>query len=249
MLITRSISAIAAAALMGLSSPAFADSMLFNSTDIGKAISLSYDGFSGGSGTIAGLTGSTTFTLAGVTGNDYTFDYAVANTSSAPVTDSRISSFAFNTDPTISSATSTGAFSYTTLNSNYPNGIGTVDVCFKDAMTGSCAGGGSGGLTLGQSGTGSLTLSFSAPVSAVTLSDFYVRYQSITGVSGISSASGAGTITSSTSGGSTTTSTSSSTGGTEVPEPGMLGLFALGLIGLAVSRRRPIFRRSSVMAG
>ncbi len=226
---------LAIAASLTVASPALADSMLFNAADIGKAITLDYNGYSGSGGaSIDGLTGSTTFTLTGVSGNDYTFDYSVANTTSAPVTDSRISSFAFNTDPTISGAASTGAYSYTQLNSNYPNGIGTVDVCFKDASTGACAGGGSGGLTAGQSGTGSFTLSFASPVSALTLSDFYVRYQSITGVAGITSASGAGTITSSTS----TSGGSTSTGGTPVPEPGMLGLFGAGIIGLALARRR-----------
>lgn len=230
--------AFAILASLTASSPALADSMLFNSADIGKSITLDYNGYSGSGGaTIDGLTGSTTFTLTGVSGNDYTFDYSVANTTSAPVTDSRISSFAFNTDPTISGASSTGAYSYTQLNSNYPNGIGTVDVCFKDASTGACAGGGSGGLTAGQTGTGSFTLSFASPVSALTLSDFYVRYQSITGVPGITSASGAGTITS-TGGGSTTSGGSTSTGGTPVPEPGMLGLFGAGIIGLAMARRR-----------
>ncbi|MDT0507870.1 cistern family PEP-CTERM protein [Novosphingobium sp. MMS21-SN21R] len=224
----KMLTGIAATATLAFAAPAFADSITLGSGDIGSSFSLNYDGFSGGTA-ISGLTGSTTFTLTGVSGNDYSFDYSVANTSSAPVTDSRISSFAFNTDPTISSATSTGAFAYTTLSSNYPNGIGTVDVCFKDAQTGSCAGGASGGLTLGQSGTGSFTLSFSAPVSALTLSDFYVRYQSITGVPGISSASGAGTMTT-TSGGST--------GGTPVPEPGMLGLLGASLLGLAMARRR-----------
>jgi len=218
--------ALAIAALTA-SSAALADSITFDSGNVGTSYTLNYNGFSDGT-TINGLTGSTTFTLTGISGNDYTFDYSVANTSSAPVTGSRISSFAFNTDPAIASASSTGAFSYTTLNSNYPNGIGTVDVCFKDAQTGSCAGGGSGGLTLGQSGTGSFTLSFSQPVSELTLSDFYVRYQSISGVPGISSASGSGTLT----------STSTSSGGTPVPEPGMLGLMATGLIAMGLVRRR-----------
>jgi hypothetical protein len=230
---------IALAAFMAMCGTANADSITLGSGDIGSSFTLDYNGFSGGTN-ISGLTGSTTFKLTSITGNTYNFDYSVSNTSSAPVTDSRISSFAFNTDPNITSASSTGAYSYTTLSSTYPNGIGTVDVCFKDAQTGSCAGGGSGGLTLGQTGTGTFSLAFSAPVSALTLSDFYVRYQSISGVPGISSASGAGTLTSS--GSTSSTSTSSSSGGTPVPEPGMLGLFGIGVIGLAFARRRPVAR-------
>lgn len=227
--------ALAVVASLTAASPALADSMLFNAADIGKSVSLNYNGYdSNGGSSIAGLTGSTTFTLTGVSGNDYTFDYAVANTSSAPVIDSRISGFAFNTDPEITGASSTGAYSYAQLSGNYPNGIGTVDVCFKDASTGACAGGGSGGLTAGQTGTGTFTLSFASPVSALTLGNFFVRYQSIMGVPGVSSATGDGTI-SSTSGGSTS---GGSTGGTPVPEPGMLGLFGAGIIGLALARRR-----------
>lgn len=206
-------------------SPALADAITFDSSAIGVDYTLNYDGFSGGT-TIDGLTGSTTFSLASISGNTYTFNYSVANTSSAPITDSRISSFAFNTDPNISSATSTGAFSYTTLNSSYPNAIGSVDVCFKDAATGSCAGGGSGGLTIGQTGTGTFSLTFSQPISALTLSDFYIRYQSIAGAGNVTSASGSGTL-------------SSTSGGTQVPEPGMLGLMGMTLIaGAAMQRRR-----------
>lgn len=217
---------------------ALADAITLGASNIGQSYTLNYNGFSG-STAISGLTGSTTFTLTGISGDNYTFDYSVSNTSAAPVTGSRISSFAFDTNPTIAGATSTGAFAYTTLNSNYPNGIGTVDVCFKDALTNSCSGGGSGGLTLGQTGTGSFTLSFSSPVSSLTLSNFAVRYQSITGVAGISSASGLGTLTS---------SGSTSTGGTAVPEPGMLGLFGLGLVGLALGRRRGMPQRRALAA-
>ena len=220
--------AVTAVTAFGLSaSPALADAITIDNSSIGTDYTLNYDGFSDGT-SISGLTGSTTFKLTGISGNDYTFSYSVANTSSTPITGSRISSFAFNTDPNITVASSTGAFSYTTLNSTYPNGIGSVDVCFKDASTGSCAGGGSGGLTMGQTGSGSFTLSFSQPISSLTLSDFYVRYQSISGAGNITSASGSGTLTSS----------STSSGGTSVPEPGMLGLMSVALIGTALLHRR-----------
>lgn len=226
----KTASGFAASFLLVAATPAFADAITFDSSDIGTAYTLSYDGFADGTG-IDGLTSSTTFTLTGISGNDYTFDYSAANTSSAPITASRLSGFAFNSDPTIDSATSSGAFAYTTTSSNYPNGIGTVDVCFKDAKTGSCAGGASGGLTIGDSGSGSFTLSFTQPISSLTLSDFFVRYQSIDGTNNPpSSASGAGTLSS--------TSTSTSSGGTPVPEPGMIGLFGAGLVGLALLRRR-----------
>lgn len=229
----KTIAGLATTAVLFAAAPALADPITFSSANVGTTYTLSYDGFSDGS-TISGLTASTAFKLTGISGNDYTFDYSVANTSAAPITDSRVSSFAFNADPNIASATSTGAFAYTTLNSNYPNGIGTVDVCFKDASTGSCAGGGSGGLTIGQSGTGSFTLSFSQPIASLTLSDFFVRYQSIAGTNNPpSSASGQGTL-------------SSTSGGTSVPEPGMVALFASGLIGLALLRRR---KSAGVSAG
>ena len=215
---------VAAAGLAFVATPALADPITLDPSSVGQSYTFNYNGFSDGT-TINGLTASTTFTLTSTTANSYTFSYSVANTTSTPLT-SRVSSFAFNTDPTISSATSTGAFSYTTLNSNYPNGIGNVDVCFKDAATGSCAGGGSGGLTTGESGTGSFTLNFSSPISSLTLSDFFVRYQSITGAGNVTSASGEGTMT--------------STGGTSVPEPGVLGMMLGGIAAIALLRRRRV---------
>ena len=205
-------------------SPALADAITFDASDVGVNYTLNYDGFSDAT-TVSGLSATTTFSLASIAGNTYTFNYSVANTSTAPITGSRVSGFAFNVDPTISGATSTGAFAYTTLNSSYPNGVGAVDLCFKDAGTGSCAGGGSGGLSQGTSGTGTFTLSFSQPVSAITLSDFFTRYQSITGAGNVTSASGRGTL-------------SSTSGGTQVPEPGMLGLLGTVLIGGAALHRR-----------
>lgn len=218
--------ALALAVTMMTATPASADAITLDSGDVGQSFTLNFNGFSDGT-VINGLTSLATFTLTAVTGSSYTFGYSLTNTTGSPLT-SRLSGFGFNTDPDISGATSTGTFSYTTLNSSYPNGIGAIDVCFKDASTGSCAGGGSGGLSTGATGTGSFTLNFSEPLTSLTLSDFYTRYQSITGAGNVSSASGSGTLT----------GTSSSSGGTSVPEPGMLGLFGAALVGLGMLRRR-----------
>lgn len=229
MRIARQISSLAViASLAFASAPAMADAITLGSGNIGQTYNFSFNGYSGGT-TVNGLTSTAAFTLTGVTANSYTFNYSLTNTTSDPV-NSRVSGFAFNTNPNISSASSTGAFSYTTLGGNYPNGIGGVDVCFKDASTNSCAGGGSGGLFDGQTGTGSFTLNFAQPLTSLTLSDFFVRYQSISGAGNITSGSGTGTLTST--GGST------STGGTPVPEPGMVGLLGAALAGMAFARRR-----------
>jgi hypothetical protein len=226
MLTVKKLAPLAALALVFTATPALADAITFDSSNVGTTYTLNYDG-SSDSTTITGLTAQTSFTLTEMTGNTYTFSYAVTNTSGAPITDSRISGFAFDTDPDITSAASTGAFGYTTVGGSYPNGVGEVDVCFKDANTGACQGGGGGGLDLGATGTGTFTLTFASAVDAVTLSDFFVRYQSIAGAGNVTSATGEGTISSST-----------TTGGTEVPEPGMLGLLGGALIATALLRRR-----------
>lgn len=227
----KSLSLAAALAAITIPAAAHADAIVLDASDVGSAFTVNYDGFDG-SGGITGLTGSTTFTLTSVTANSYTFGYTMNNTSSAPITTSRISGFGFNTDPNISGASSTGTYNIVGTSSNVPN-IGTVDVCFKDGGgTNSCAGGGAGGVDLGASGSGSLTLSFASALSSLNISDFFVRYQSITGTNANTPSSAVGSGTISSSGGST--------GGTSVPEPGMLGLFMLGAAGLWFRRRRII---------
>jgi hypothetical protein len=206
-----------------------ADVISLTSASVGSSFSLDYDGFTG-DGTIAGLTGSTTFTLTGISDGSYSFDYSVANTSSSPITGSRISGFGFNTNPDFTSASSTGVFD-TVGTGNAPN-IGTVDVCFKGGGgTGNCAGGGGDGVSLGDTATGTLTLAFTAALGQLSLSDFFVRYQSIAGAGGTTSAVGTGTL--------------SSSGGTPVPEPATLALFAMGVAGVVIGRRRSRHRFSA----
>ena len=220
--IVKTISAGIAVVGAAISVPAMAEPIMLDAGDVGESFTITYDGFADGQ-TIDGLSATTIFTLTGVNGSTYTFDYSVTNTSGSGV-NSRISSFAFNTDPDIAGASSTGTYNFVNTDSNYPNGIGTVDVCFQAARTGACAGN-RGGLFAGETGTGTLTLSFLTAPTALTLDDFFVRYQSITGVEGITSASGQQTSTS---------------GGTPVPAPGgMVGLLALALLGFGLAGRRP----------
>lgn len=214
--------------------PAMAEPITFTAANVGSTYTAGFNGFSG-STTVDGLTAQVSLTLTSVSSTSYTFSYAVTNTTSDPV-NSRVSSFGFNTNPDISGASSTGTYSYVVTDANVPNGIGTIDVCFKGAFSNSCSG--SGGVTDGQTGTGSLTLTFSQPLTALTLDDFFVRYQSITG---------AGNITSAT--GTVTGSTSSSTGGTQVPEPGVIGLLGGALIAMGLVRRRRTVRAAAPAFG
>ena len=231
MKLLRLSAALAAASLFA--SVSHASIITVSPTDIGQQYTINYDGYADGA-VIPGLGGQTMLTLTSASGTSYTFDYSVTNTSGTPIDTSRISIFGFNTDPSITSATSTGSFSDTATNGNVPAGFGSVDVCFKDGGGPNCAGGGGAGIQIGNTGTGTLTLQFSSAVDQLSLSDFVVRYQSISGGGAPSSAIGRGTPSTSSGGTGSSGSTGStgSTGGTPVPAPAALWLFTLALGGL-----------------
>ncbi len=222
---------------LGLAAPAAAEPILLDSGSIGNSYSLTFDGFVNGGPSIDGVGSALSLTLTGVQHGTYTFDYNLTNTgATGDSVRARVSSFAFNTNPHIVSASGTGTYGFTNRRSNYPNGIGKVDVCFQAKRTGSCAGGGSGGVFDGDSGTGTLSLNFGTAPSTLKLDDFFVRYQAISGVNGVTSASGRRTFVTSSGGGS---SGGGSSGGTPVPEPGMMLLFGLAVVGLVFGTRRP----------
>jgi hypothetical protein len=229
---------LALAAATAFATSAMASPITVDASNIGQSYTVGYDGYTQETGVIDGLTGQATFTLTGVGDSSYSFNYTIANTSSSPIDGSRISLFGFNTDPNITSATSTGMFDQTATG-NVPSGFGRVDVCFKGAGGGNCSGGGGVGVDMGDSTSGTLTLNFAELPDQLTLSDFFVRYQSIEGDGAPGSAIGRGTETGSSST-SSSTGGSTSTGGTPVPAPGALWLFAAGLAGLGwrFGRRR-----------
>lgn len=218
-----------ASASVAIASPAIADPITLDSSDVGTSFTIDFDGFvASATNTIEDLTSSITFALQEVTGSSYTFGYLVDNTTGGGLT-SNLSSFAFNVDPDISGASADGAYSFAFVTDgqandpSYPNQVGAVDVCFKAANSGSCSN--SGGVSEGSTGSGSLVLNFDPDADQITLSDFFVRYQGISGADGVTSATGQST-------------TSGSSSGTQVPAPGMAGLLGLAVVGLGLLRRR-----------
>lgn len=175
-----------------------------------------------------GLTAEAIVTLTSITSNslggqDWTFDVTLSNTSSAPITASRISIFGFDVagDLPNDSVAVSGLFNRPAAG-QLP-GVGKIDQCFKiGGSYRNCAGGGGEGLEIGESGDFTFTMiNFGSP--ELEFTDFYVRYQSIDGTPYGDDWSGIGF-------------------GTEVPVPvpaafWMMGSALLGLGGVARTRR------------
>ena len=230
---SKALSAVLAAAAittLSFSAANAATTLSWDSANTGVSYTENFNGFIGSPTAptiISGLTSQITYKLNSVSngGKTWTFAYNIANTSSAPTTASRISSFGFDVTGTPSNATSTGTYAYADApGPNIPNGIGSVDVCFTAVSAGTCTGNG-GGLTLGQSGAGTLTLSFSSGRTTFDFTDLYVRYQAVYPDNISGSASGVPAV------------------GSAVPEPATWAMMitGFGLAGAAIRRRRERF--------
>ena len=144
-------------------------------------------------------------------------EISLSNTADASLWKSaRVSAIGFDVDAPLASATASGLFSQAVTGGKFPNQFGPVDVCAVDNPH-NCSGGRWGGVKLGQSGVLTLVLQLDGPIAALDLTNFGVRYQSLTSRSlKLCDASGTGRGT--------------------VPEPRALAL--LGAAGLALLGRK-----------
>lgn len=222
-IITKLAFAAAASAALGFAAPASAAMQLNSDGTVtvsgtgGGSVFLSMNGNSEGVD-YANLSSSIQLTYDGIVDGAYRFSYTLTNTSSNPIT-SRLNAFGFNTNPELTGAAILTGSVLTDIryDTNLPNGIGNVDICFT---TNNCAGGGQGGLTNGQATNGSFALSFgSTNLQSITLSNFAVRYQALN----VGSGSGTGRLITNA-----------------VPEPGTWAMMLLGFgaIGIGMRRRR-----------
>lgn len=153
-----------------------AESVTFSMSDVDATVDVFYfDGFIEEE-LIEGLTSSLKLTLTDFDGLSATLKGEVTNTMDTGVLKTgRVTGIAFNVDPDVKTASSTGVFTQANLDKTFPGGIGTVDVCYGTNKN-SC-GGNQGGVSIGQTGTFYTTLTWSSLIDTFTLSDFVARYQ------------------------------------------------------------------------
>jgi len=171
----RHLASVIAGAACLIAAPASAATVLsWSSGDLGVSQGVDFNGFVNGVVT-PGLTAHVDYTLQSISGNDWTFGYSVHNTSSAPITASRVSIFGFDITPDIVGSTSTGVYDTFTANGNVPQ-IGFRDACYSQV---NCAGGAGAGALIGQTLGGTFKLTFAVPETSLSLENLFVRYQSI----------------------------------------------------------------------
>ena len=192
-------------------------------TNVGDTNTINLVG--GPNGTVMpGLTAQLTWTLSTKGSfNDWYFNYTLTNNSSAPVTAARFTSLGSDIAENFNVAFVSGSV-FTGLSSGPISNGTNVDWCTKVGPN--CAGGGGGGLTIGQSTSGLLRFITDPGTTQLTFSNIGVRVQSIN-ASQLGVRGGSALLTEATGG-----------GGAAIPEPSTWALMIMGFGGAGAMLRR-----------
>jgi hypothetical protein len=229
----KKVLAVAAMALLGGFGTAQASVMNF--TSVGSTETVLIPSMTVGGAT---LNGSVLFTLTAITSNSASFAVTITNDSSGPGTNRLVSFGVKDVTPNLTGASANSGWD-ATLNTNFPGGFGTIELCVWDGAN--CSGGGSQGVAEGSFETFTLGLTTSGDFMTVGVGvrfgdPYSVKFQSV-GTGGVS-VEYAGCIQGTPDCGGTVTTTS-----VPVPEPapiGLMGLMALVAwsIGAGAGRRK-----------
>jgi hypothetical protein len=162
--------------------------------DINKTFTVKFDGSIAEAG-VSDLSSEATFKFLGFTSTSLAqttaqFEIVLKNTTSGSL-DSRVSVLGFNTDKveTNNGATASGLFTKGVVGGSLPNQFGAIDVCYTSGTN--CQGGRNGGVSNDSSLPGTYqegrflaNFTIAGAVNSFTMSNFGVRYQSISGTSG-----------------------------------------------------------------
>jgi len=166
------------------------NSVTITASDLGKSFTALFNGQVGKNPAtpILGLSANAIFTFASASATEALFNVVLNNTSTGPITSSRVSVLGFNTTPNAVGVGPTNGSGNTRITNpgttgftqdstgNIPN-LGQREVCFS---ANDCAAGAGAGVTLGNSGNFSFALGLNGN-NPFTLSDFFVRYQDVNG--------------------------------------------------------------------
>ncbi len=192
---------VLAVVALGSAAPAAAVSQVntpvtFAYNELGSRYTINYSGYSA-EVLRPYLTANQVVRLSAVSADKKSWTFQIvryANTTTAPATQARLAGFGFDvTNAALSSATISNAGSFTNVvyNGSFPQINQNIEVCFSPGNN--CASAGNGGLNIGQSlTTGSFVLNFATALQSITLNNFTVRYNAITGTG--TEPSGAGLV-------------------------------------------------------
>ena len=149
--------------------------------DVGLSRTIIFDGYSpgylGGSTPVPGLSAELKLTLDHISGDDWTFAYDLTNTSTAPITASRVTVFGFDVAEPYAGVTSTGLFN--SPHSGATQLVGNRNLCFSTISFGQCWGSYYGGVSQGASAGGFFDLKYAAAQVGIQLAHMFVAYQGI----------------------------------------------------------------------